>query len=163
MDRRRHDYFYENLLAGNYPYSAYIDKEASAPSAIFGFTNEGIFTPSHFAPSDLKSGYRMIKNLADEPTPVLFSVPDDLSSQLSKVGYVKVGEGMRPFNGELVKKNYMVNRGFAFEDIPEYMRRQVNPIEFKEIKLTPINGKHYFSENPSIFKDGSEKIKYILQ
>lgn len=158
MDRRRHDYFYGGMNIGNYPDNVYIDMEANAPSAIFGFENNGIFTASHFAPSDLKSGYRMLSNLVNEPRPVLFSVPDDLASQLSKLGYTKVGEGVQPFGSELVKKNYLINNGFTLEGLPDYYRDFL-----KDVPLFEYNGKHYFTNTPAVFKDGSEKIKYIIK
>lgn len=154
MDRRRHDYFFPGFRIGNYTPYVYMDETSKAPSAIFGFNNDGIFTPSHFAPFGLKSGYKMITDLANEPRPVLFSVPEDLSKQLEKVGYTKIWSAPQPFGNKTVNKNMMVNRYFAVEDFPkdavisETGESLQKTLINSGLPLTKRNGRHYFSNNP---------------
>lgn len=150
MDRRRHDYFYPGIQEGRYPPMMVVDNSSARPSAIFGFGDK-VFYPSHFAPGSMRSGYRMLENLNDAERSVMFAVPEDLSKQLSKIGYTKIGSQPQPFNGEYVMKDLMVNRNASAEDFAEQMGKSVQEIlDNFNGKITELNGKHYFSANPSI-------------
>lgn len=148
MDRRRHDYFFGGIQMGDYPPYVYYDKSSSRPSALFGAIHEdsGIFMPSHFAPSNLRSGLKMVENLLNEPRPVVFAVPDDLSKQLSKIGYIKLGQMPQRFGNEYVMKDIMVNRNLSVDKLP------INP-KYIDAPTFEKNGKLYFSENPVLDYD----------
>ena len=53
---------------------------------VFGVVNKGLFTPSHFAPTNLTGGVALIKEIKNYDN-VVFAVTDDLSKQLIKIGF----------------------------------------------------------------------------
>lgn len=82
-------------------------------SAIVGQSIEidGIFffVVSHFAPLNLRSGVKFIKQLNRMSYPIIIAVPDYQSQQLSKAGFRKIGSIPQYFAGDYVSKNIMVN------------------------------------------------------
>lgn len=144
MNRRRHDYFFDGIRTGDYPPYVYFDKTSERPSAIFGFKDpeNNVFMPSHFAPANLRSGLKMIKDLLDIPQPVVFAVPEDLSNQLYKLGYTKIANVPQPFGNDLVMKDIMVNRNFSADNLPRGTKSII------KVPTTEKWGKQYFSKDP---------------
>lgn len=116
MDRRRHDYFWSGMQNVDRTSYGIVDPLATRPSALYGFQHkDGTFSVSHFAPSDLKSGLRLINLAATDPNPVLFAVTPDLTPMLSRSGFTKLTETYQPFNGELHKKDVLGNNSISLE------------------------------------------------
>jgi hypothetical protein len=158
MDRRRHDYFWSGMQNIDRTSYGIVDPLATRPSALYGFQNEdGAFYVSHFAPSDLKSGLRLINLAATDPNPVIFAVTQDLTPMLSRSGFTKLSETYQPFNGELHKKDVLGNNSISLEwakdrfaECPgEYRQKALDEIkQAAQGKLFEFKGKHYLGEQP---------------
>ena len=118
-------------------------------SAIFGFDNTeegGPFVASHFAPANMAEGYRLIKNAANSEVPIMFAVPNDLSTQLAKAGFSKLLSHPALFGGELVMKDVMVNDATTAEALQRYMQQYNIPQEVINEKFPiEVDGKHYMN------------------
>jgi hypothetical protein len=89
-------------------------------SYVFGSYINGILFPSHFSPESLKEGMKIIEQL-QKYRAVLF-VPEDLSKQAEKLGFIKIASNMPAnFRDQLIFKNLLVsNRSL----IPELKKMQ---------------------------------------
>lgn len=89
-------------------------------SYVFGSYVNGIFFPSHFSPTSLKEGMKIIEQL--QKYRVVLFVPDDLSKQAEKLGFIKIASNIpATFRDNLIFKNLLVsNRNL----IPELKRIQ---------------------------------------
>lgn len=159
MDRRRHDYFWSGMRDIINTESGIIDPQAYKLSGLYGFhdRSDGGFYVSHFAPSDLRSGTRLINLAATDPMPIIFSVTPDLSPMLSRSGFKKITETYQPFHGELHKKDVMGNNSVSlewardrFRDFPEeYIQEALEEIKkAAQGELFEYKGKHYMGKQP---------------
>lgn len=158
MDRRRHDYFWNGMQNVDRTSYGIVDPLATRPSAIYGFQDKNdTFWVSHFAPSDLKSGMRLINLAATDPNPVIFAVTEDLTPMLTRSGFTKLSETYQPFNGEMHKKDVLGNNSISlewakdhFDEFAEEYRQQALD-EIKQAaqgKLFEFKGKHYLGAQP---------------
>jgi hypothetical protein len=60
-------------------------------SVIFGGLNEGVFMPSHFAPSSIREGVELFKKLGEGCLPVVLCVTEDLVAMAEKSGFTDTG------------------------------------------------------------------------
>jgi hypothetical protein len=85
MSRRRPDYALEYERFGYYIIN-YAGMYKYNNSYIFGQYLNGFFVPTHFAPSGLKEGAKMINDLQKYDN-IIFVVTEDLIPMLQKAGY----------------------------------------------------------------------------
>ena len=77
-------------------------------SYVFGAFIDGIFFPSHFSPYSLKEGVQLFQQLKKKRV-VLF-VPEDLSSQAERLGFIKIMADIPAvFRDKVILKNVLVS------------------------------------------------------
>lgn len=112
MNRRR-DYTWKGL-ARKYDRGYTYGIEDSKGNALMGYPLFGKgFVASHFAPKTLRGGMDLISSLNASKYPVMFSVTEDLSPMLTKLGYIKLkSTSPKQFGDKLVSKEMFINKGF---------------------------------------------------
>jgi hypothetical protein len=89
---------------------------------LLGSEVNDVFVPTHFAPSGLKQGYRLMKDLVDSDKPTALFITQDLADTVQKM------EGWRVlpfkiktrFRGEDVEKTLVVNRWRALQKLASH-------------------------------------------
>lgn len=77
-------------------------------SYMFGSFVNGIFFPSHFAPHSLKEAMHLLIQL--QKYDVVLFVPEDLSKQAEKLGFIKIASNIPAiFRDTIVEKNILVS------------------------------------------------------
>jgi hypothetical protein len=179
---RKRSYIYEGLpyRLDSKPFFAL--KDPDSMGMIIGFYEHGIFTPSHFAPTNIKNGVKLAEMSKESSTPILYAVPDDLSEMLIKTGgHAQYGQIPQIFNGEIVTKNLVGNHKFnqmlnnpvdreeIFEMIkekyPEITKEEFNQLfkptiieskspnrVLKDIDLEKIDSNDVFGKFSSLYK-----------
>lgn len=78
-------------------------------SYVFGSYMNNIFFPSHFAPHSLKEAMYLIIEL--QKYDVILFVPEDLSRQAEKLGFIKIASNIpATFRDTIVLKNILVSK-----------------------------------------------------
>lgn len=134
---RKRSYLYYGLPhhLDNEPITAL--KDPDSLGMIIGKSHEGIFHPSHFAPKDIKNGIKLAEMSKESETPILYTVPKDLSDQLMKVGgHTRYGSMPNYFNGELMMKDLVGNSAFNNMDKEELIKKIVSNPEFEKYGIT---------------------------
>lgn len=93
-----------------------VGKSLSANYLVGNFVGD-IFTVSHFAPHNLRTGYQSLIKFLNQPTPAVFAVPEKLASQLEKIGFKKVFKKVpMKFRGSIMYKTILINKSFEKSD-----------------------------------------------
>ena len=101
----------------------------------FPLNSEKGLSVSHFAPKSLRSGVNLIKDLNNVRQPIVFSVTDDLSPQLEKLGFRKIIKNIpMPFGGEFTNKDILVGKFTTVEDLVDTFLEQSDD-SFKSSKI----------------------------
>jgi len=91
-------------------------------SIVFGSYTNGIFFPSHFAPSSLRQAREMLEKLKEYR--VVWAVTPDLTSMIESMGYIKILTGVPiSFRGGTVLKDILVSNRRL---IPEIKKMYAN-------------------------------------
>lgn len=98
-------------------------------------TNE-LFHPTHFAPTSLREGYKAVENLSKSKQPTMFTVTDDLSPMLQKLGFYKVGEIPQTFGDQIVMKDIMLNKATTKASIKNTLLSELNMDEMEAEDLS---------------------------
>lgn len=83
-----------------------------ADGYLLGFKKYGIFIPTHFAPTGIKGGYRLFKELAESTDlPVVMAITPDLVATIRKMkGWHELGQSFQSRLGdETVEKEIVYN------------------------------------------------------
>lgn len=89
---------------------------------LFHDNNRDLYFVSHFAPSSMREGVEIIKNLSKEESNIVFAVTSDLVSMVEKCGFVNTGVKQDHYFGdEIVEKTILVsNHLLENVDLEEY-------------------------------------------
>jgi hypothetical protein len=112
MSRRRPESVLEEDRFSNYMYDAWV--YVCGQSACVGQYENNIFIPTHFCPSSIKEGYKMIKEMKKFSN-VVFAITEDLKPMLKKCGYICLPFRVKKeFRGELVDKYICISSPKVF-------------------------------------------------
>ena len=125
-------------------------------SYIFGQYNNGYFKVSHFAPSTMREGYEMLKELSTFDN-VIFTVTDDLSPMLQKIGLYGNHKAVISmfFRNELVQKqiytsdrellDYYVQQIIRnnYEELYNMLQNSDDSVDFRDIVRTQKTQNNY--------------------
>lgn len=117
--------FYRHFFAG----------ESREKTAMYGDKNDGyllghesggVFVPTHFAPSGLKAGYRLIKELMDSGIPTALFITDDLVQTIQKLPRWKVTpiKLNQTFRGKDISKQLVINNWRAVPLLASFYLKQ---------------------------------------
>ena len=150
MARRRPDSVLEE-----YRFISYIMNYALCfnykDSYVFGQFSNGYFKVSHFAPSTMREGYEMLRELSTFDN-VIFSVTDDLSPMLERIGFYGNDKAkiMMFFRDELVNKQiYTTDR-----ELLDYFVKQIIDDNYQELYKMFLN-----NDNEQDFREIVRKPK----
>lgn len=108
-DRFKGHFFY----GGNFETSRVFGSEKNG--FLLGSLINGVFVPTHFAPENLRAGYRLIKDLLSADTPTALFITQDLVDTIKKMKGWKILPLKRTmeFRGESVDKFMVVSQWSA--------------------------------------------------
>lgn len=121
-------------------------------SALVGYYADywaDVFVVSHFAPSSLRSGVRLMNQVLQEDMPFVFAVPSYQANQLEKAGFYYVDTVEQYFNGEMVEKHVYINKDLS-DPSNEELRNMMD--EYLEGEL------HYQDSLSESFEREAERI-----
>lgn len=86
---------------------------------LFGGITKGFFSPSHFAPKSMRSGYNLFKRLGESKQPSVLFITEDLAETLKKMPSWEISQFKMPayFRGEMVMKT------IAHNNIPNFEKK----------------------------------------
>ena len=122
---------------------------------LLGEESKGVFVPTHFAPANLKGGYRLVQELVKDELPVALFITLDLVKTIKKIpGWKVMPLTLKlPFRGKLTEKKLVINHWSALprllavqlEDMQQEqqlstlswrVRQLINGIRKKQLKKT---------------------------
>lgn len=121
---KRSDYLCSDLAAHLSNHGVRFCRDHEEGSALVGcryIAEElGVFVVSHFAPATRKGGVEMLKAASKQGTPFVFCVPENLASQLVRLGFWDTKIDIPQwFAGKYVQKRVVVNKATTQEDLQE--------------------------------------------
>lgn len=127
------------------------------------FLDDSVFVPTHFAPSGLRAGYRLIKKLMDSRIPTALFIPDDLVKTIRKLPRWKVTpiKFKQNFRGDNIDKQMVINNWKAIPILANFYlkqtgREKVNALmESIGLFWKRIQGKNIEIEYPLLPVDNS--------
>lgn len=111
MSRRRPESVLFHNAFGRYARRAWalVLVENGKQSFLLGSWEKDMFFASHFCPATQRHGLRLLQAVKAWDQQAVFAVTEDLASMMEKLGFLRVGECMAPFRGQLVKKVVYTN------------------------------------------------------
>jgi len=149
---------YEKSLAFGSPKDGYL----------LGSDINGIFIPTHFAPSGLREGYRLIKGLVDSDRPTALFITQDLVDTVQKMKGWKVlpFKIKTDFRGEDVEKTLVVNQWATLKKLAAYhigniMRGKISEMGWK-IREIGDKAKKLILKDKANANDIDEELKDLF-
>ena len=134
---------YHFFKEGNYDDSVVFGGEKDG--LLLGSNVDGIFIPTHFAPTSLKGGYRLIKDLVKSDIPTALFITEDLKRTIKKMdGWKTIPLPINTdFRGEKVKKYMVVNK---WETLPKLAKPQIKKVASKKMEIYKWRTRHKIME-----------------
>lgn len=125
---------------------------------LLGSEIENVFVPTHFAPANLKGGYRLIKGLLEEDQPTALFITQDLVDTIEKMDGWKVlpFKIHANFRGEIVEKTLVINKWGVLPHLALYQAK-------RSIRKGISEARSIFYETQDKLKEFGEKIKHTIQ
>lgn len=102
---------------------------------LLGSEINGVFVPTHFSPSGLRQGYRLIKDLVNAEMPTALFITPDLVDTVRKMDGWKVlpFHFTTDFRGSDVEKTLVVNKWSAIPRLVTHQAKEIVSGRIKEI------------------------------
>lgn len=93
-----------------------------------------VFVPTHFAPSGLRQGYRLIKDLVDSPMPTALFITPDLVDTVKKMKGWKVlpFHFTTNFRGSDVEKTLVISKWSAVSKLLSHQTKQIVDTKYSQ-------------------------------
>ena len=105
----RHETYHGNVAGHIWAETTFVYRDEG--SFLVGQYIGDVFVASHFCPKSMRSGARMLKNLACSNHPVVLCPKQWMEDQLVRLGWMCVGHVPQWFDGDVEIKSVMINDG----------------------------------------------------